>query len=590
MESHIQRSSEIDTAKATTDVVVVGSGAAGLVSGVTARLMGLDVILIEKDALLGGTTAISGGGLWIPCSPPAARLRIADSLDAARMYLQKLIGSRFDPKRIDAFLRSGPEMVAFLESQHVMSFDVAANRPDYYPHVAGATVGGRTIFPTPFDGRKLGASIARLRPPATETTFLGMMMRPASDLHHFLNVFRSTRSTLFVFERILRLARDIAFYGRSMELAGGNALVAHLYRAALDAGVEIRASTPAKNLLTNNSGVCGVRCQSRNGFTEIKARRGVILAAGGFPHDILRRLDNYKHAPTGAEHLSPAPSANTGDGIRMAESVGAYVPRLCDAAVWVPVSAVPVAGRTIGVFPHLIDRQKPGFIAVTQEGVRFVNESHSYHEFGRGLIAACRGKSEANCFLIADHAAVRRYGMGFAKPWPVPLFPYLRSGYLIRGRTIRALAERAGIDPVEMQRTVQEFNGPAREGRDPQFGRGSSAYNRYTGDQVHTPNPCIAPVERPPFYAVKMKMGELGTFAGVATDEHARVVTRTGAPIPGLYAAGNDMSHVMGGEYVAGGSSIGPAMTFGYIAAVHLANSCSIDRTDNPICGKAEPD
>jgi succinate dehydrogenase/fumarate reductase flavoprotein subunit len=550
--------------------------------------MGLDVILIEKDALLGGTTAISGGGLWIPCSPPAVRQHFVDSLDAARLYLRKLTGSRFDSRRIDAFLHSGPEMVAFLEAKGAMSFDVAASRPDYYPDEEGATLGGRTIFPVPFDGLKLGASIANLRPPAKETTFLGMMMRPASDLHHFLNVFRSMRSTLFVFKRVLRLARDIVFHGRSMELAGGNALIAHLYRAALDAGVEIRTSTPAKNLLTNNGRVSGVSCQDRNDLLEIKARRGVVLAAGGFPHDIPRRRENYEHAPTGVEHLSPAPGSNTGDGIRMAESIGAYAPRLSDAAVWAPVSAVPIAGCANGVFPHLIDRQKPGFIAVTRAGVRFVNESHSYHEFGRGLLAASRGKSATSCFLIADHAAVRSYGMGFAKPWPVPLFPYLRSGYLIRGRTIRILAERAGIDPVALQLTVDEFNSSAREGRDPQFGRGSSAYNRYTGDAAHEPNPCVAPLEQPPFYAVKIQMGELGTFAGVATDEHARVLTRTGTAIPGLYAAGNDMSHVMGGEYVGGGSSIGPGMTFGYIAALHLASPCSSDASENPILSNAE--
>ncbi|MGE0260615.1 MAG: FAD-binding protein, partial [Alphaproteobacteria bacterium] len=238
---------------------------------------------------------------------------------------------------------------------------------------------------------------------------------------------------------------------------------------------------------------------------------------------------------------------------------------------WAPVSAVPHGDGRTGAFPHLIDRQKPGFIAVTRHGRRFVNEANSYHEFCRGLARACAGEPEAYCYLIADHRTIRRYGIGFAKPSPVPLFPYLRSGYLLRGRTLSELAGRAGIDGDAFQATVDAFNRHARNGEDPQFGRGTSSYNRYNGDPRHKPNPCVAPVEQAPFYAVRIVIGDLGTFAGLATDAQARVLTAEGVPIPGLYAAGNDVSNVLGGNYMAGGSTLGPGMTFGYIAACDLA-------------------
>ncbi len=561
------------TRDAVPDVVVVGSGAAALTAALVARIHGLEVLVLEKDRQVGGTTAISGGGIWVPASTVAHRKGIADTLDAARTYFRAVTGRDHDARRAEAFISAAPAMIEFLESKAGIRFVVAADRPDYYPDEPGGTNGGRMLLPASFDARDLGVQLDILRPPLRETTFLGMMMRPASDLRHFLNVFRSFESFAFVTRRLFLLLLDKIRHGRSMDLAGGNALIAHLLKASLDAGVVVRTSSHVTDLLHDDGRIRGVRCRGPAGDEDISARLGVVLAAGGFPHDIARRKLRYPHAPTGTEHRSPAPAALTGDGIRMAERMGAHVPELADAACWAPVSVVRYAGGREGVFPHLIDRQKPGFIAVTGSGHRFANESHSYHEFGRGLIAAGFGKQEHKCFLVADHKAIRRYGIGFAKPAPVPLFPYLRSGYLIRGRTLRELAQNAGIDPDAFVQTVETFNSGARDGKDTAYGRGSSAYNRYTGDPHHQPNPCVAPLENGPFYAVRIEMGELGTFEGVATDEFARVLKRDGTPIDGLYAAGNDMSHVMGGHYIGGGSGIGPAMTFGYIAARHLAGS-----------------
>ncbi|MGE4218009.1 MAG: FAD-dependent oxidoreductase [Alphaproteobacteria bacterium] len=553
------------------DVVVVGSGAGGLTAAVTAAAHGLETVVLEKAPLFGGTSAIAGGGLWIPANPVAARHGIPDSLDAARTYFETFLGEDARSERVTAFLEQGPRMVSFLEERTAMRFFVAADRPDYYPDRPGATNGGRTIFPEAFDGRLLGPEIRRLRPPARELTFLGMMFKPGPELRHFLHVFRSWTSAAYVARRLLRQARDVALHGRAMELSNGNALVARLARSAFDLGVPILTGVAVEGLEADGNRVAGVRFRQDGREGVLRARRGVVLAAGGFPQDIERRSRLYKHAPSGTEHRSPAPETNTGDGLRMAETLGAAIPALTDAAAWAPVSAVPHGDGRTGAFPHLIDRQKPGFIAVTRHGRRFVNEANSYHEFCRGLARACAGEPEAYCYLIADHRTIRRYGIGFAKPSPVPLFPYLRSGYLLRGRTLSELAGRAGIDGDAFQATVDAFNRHARNGEDPQFGRGTSSYNRYNGDPRHKPNPCVAPVEQAPFYAVRIVIGDLGTFAGLATDAQARVLTAEGVPIPGLYAAGNDVSNVLGGNYMAGGSTLGPGMTFGYIAACDLA-------------------
>jgi succinate dehydrogenase/fumarate reductase flavoprotein subunit len=236
----------------------------------------------------------------------------------------------------------------------------------------------------------------------------------------------------------------------------------------------------------------------------------------------------------------------------------------------VPISLVPWPDGSTGTFPHFVDRAKPGVIAVTADGARFVNEADSYHDFIQAMVSATEGREHA-AWLVCDHAALRRYGLGFAKPFPLPLGPHLRSGYLLRGRTPAELAAAAGIDPAALERTVEAFNEPARRGEDPAFGRGSTAYNRSLGDPLVAPNPCVAPLERAPFYAVKVVPGDLGTFAGLRGDAHARVLDGEGRPIPGLYAAGNDLASVMGGNYPGGGITLGPAMTFGYIAARHMA-------------------
>ena len=559
------------------DVLVVGSGAGGLATAVAAAHRRLKVIVTEKEPVFGGTSARSGGWMWIPGNGPARRAGVEDSAEKARRYLQHEAGDHFDAARVDAFLEAGPKAVSFFEENTALQFDLGPFFADYHPTAPGGMDGGRSIVARPFDGRELGAEIARLRPPLQEITFLGMMIGSGKELLHFFNVTRSLVSAGYVSVLFVKFLRDMALHGRPMRLMNGNALVARLAKSAFDKGVPIWTSSPVRQLLTDDKGrVIGARIDRPDGPVEVIASKGVVLAAGGFPQDAVRRKALMSHSPSGHEHVSPAPPGNTGDGLRLGESVGAEVDTtLPNPAAWVPISRPVKPDGTLGTFPHFVDRSKPGVIAVTRSGRRFVNEANSYHDFCQAMVARCRAEGgpegEIAAWFITDHRAFRKYGLGFAKPAPVPYEKLIRNGYLIRGKTITDLARQIGADPAELERTVTRFNDPARRGEDPEFGKGTTSYNRSLGDPDHGPNPCLAPIETGPFYAVRLYVGDLGTFAGLRANENAQVLTDHGTPIPGLYAAGNDAASIMGGNYPGGGITLGPAITFGYIAARHMA-------------------
>lgn len=555
------------------DVIVAGSGAGGLATAITAAHLGLSVLVVEKADKFGGTTARSGGWIWIPNNSQGKKEGIDDSVEKARAYIEAESGNHFDAARTDAFLKYGPEMLEFFESRTGVTFTIGTYFSDYHPYQPGGLEGGRSLNADPVDMSILGENARRLAPPLPEATFLGMMVGSNRELKHFFEATRSVRSFGYVGALLARYGYEKARYGQARRLTNGSALAARMAAAALDKGVEIRTSTPLEDLVTENGRVTGIVVGKAGGGTEtLHARRGVVLATGGYPFNMELRDKYYRHAPKGEGHFSPANPHNTGDAAAASSKIGADIAEdLRQPAAWVPISLVPRKDGTFGTFPHFVDRGKPGVIAVLKNGRRFVNEANSYHDYGTALVASHDGNGPAESWLIVDHPTLRHYGLGHVKPAPIPLGPALRSGYLIRGNTLAELASNAGIDAQGLQATVAEFNKHARNGEDPEFGRGTTGYNRYLGDPDHKPNPCVGPIENGPFYAIRIVVGDLGSFNGHRTDARARVLDKSGHAIPGLYAVGNDAASLFGGNYPAGGITLGPAMTFGYVAAHDLA-------------------
>ncbi|BBO10471.1 MULTISPECIES: FAD-dependent oxidoreductase [unclassified Bradyrhizobium] len=558
------------------DVLVAGSGCSGMSAAITARHRGLDVLIVEKEPRFGGTTARSGGWLWIPGTSLAKAYGIAETPEQARTYLRHEAGNNYDAARVDAFLSAGPEAVDFFTTKTALRFDMPLVFPDYHAEAPGGAQGGRSMVTRPFDGRELGDLIKTLGMPLPELTVFGMMLGSGKEIIHFMRVTKSLTSAVYVAKRLSRHLMDVLRYGRGMTLTNGNALAGRLAKSAQDLKIPMWLSAPVRELTVENGAVTGAIVSREGRNVRVRARQGVVLACGGFPHDVERRKKMFPHAPTGSEHFSPGPTGNTGDGLRLAERAGGHIEdRLPNAAAWVPVSLTTRKDGSKGVMPHFIDRAKPGVIAVMRDGRRFANEGNSYHDFVQAMVKAAKPGEEIAAYLVCDHKTLRKYGLGCVPPFPMPLGHHLDTGYLMRGDTLEALAAKAGIDAAAFIDTVRQFNATAPQGHDAAFGKGSKAYNRYQGDAMHGPNPCVAPIENGPFYAIKMVVGDLGTYAGIVTDESARALDAEGRVIPGLYAAGNDMASIMGGNYPGAGITLGPALTFGYIAGRHLADSAA---------------
>jgi succinate dehydrogenase/fumarate reductase flavoprotein subunit len=555
------------------DLLVAGSGASGMTAAIVARKHGLKVIVTEKEPVFGGTTALSGGYLWIPNNHLSQAAGIKDTIDAARAYMRHEAGNQYNERNVEAFLVNGPRMIAFMHESTSVKFAASTAFSDYHPDAPGGTAGGRSILTEPVHAGILGDDLKRLRPPRPELTLFGLAIGSGKELWHFYRATKQLASALYVTKRLAKHGLEVAINGRGMMLTNGNALAGRLFRSARDLGVEVWLDSPVKRLVSDDKGAAtGAIVQTPQGLRHVIARRGVVLACGGFPHDMSRRTASYTHNAAGNEHVSAASPGNTGDGLRIAEAVGGRaIEGYPNAAAWAPTSLVPRKDGSKAPFPHFIDRGKPGVIAVTRNGRRFVNESNSYHDFVQGLIRACPPGEAAEAFLIVDHRTLRKYGLGYVKPAPLPYKSAIRSGYLLQGQTLAELAGVAGIDAAGFTATVAAYNADVPGGVDRAFGRGSTAYNRFHGDPEIKPNPCMAPIADGPFYAVRVIPGDIGTFAGLKTDEHARVLDSSGQPIRGLYAVGNDMASVLGGNYSGGGITLGPGMTFGYIAGRHAA-------------------
>ena len=555
-----------------TDVVVVGSGAGGMAAALTARHGGLDVLVVEKAATIGGSTALSGGTVWVPLSDGWQASGVPDSRDAVWTYLHHVVGAAGPEEQRRVFLDAGPLALRFLQRHAGVRFAVRAVSPDYHPDRPGAAPGGRSLNPAEFDGRRLGRRRFReLRGPLPEFTVLGGMMVDMTDVGHLLAVTRSFASLRYGLRLVARHAVDRArSYGRGTRLVLGNALAGQLFLALVEAGVPYWLRTPVTGLLRDGGRVSGVQVVRGGRTLAVRARRGVVLATGGFPWDEAMRA---RHLPAPTGPYSMAPEENSGDGIALAREAGAVLGEgHASPAFWSPVSVLEQPDGSVVRYCHLAwDRAKPGLLAVDARGRRFVNEAASYHEFVRGMHRAHAEAPAIPAVLVCDSDFVERWGLGLALPGGRPRRHLEKAGYLVKAATLNELARRTGVDPAGLADTVERFNTYAERGVDPEFGKGGNSYNVHLGDPGHRPNPCLGPVRKPPFYAVKVFPGDIGTALGIRADGHARALDGNGRAIPGLYVAGNDMHSVMGGEYPAPGITLGPALTFGWLAGLHLS-------------------
>lgn len=557
------------------DLLVVGSGAAGMAAAISARHHGLNPVIIEKSEYFGGSTAVSGGAIWVPGNPIAAAAGMTDSREAARRYIQGEAGNLFNPELVDAFLDKGPEAIGFFHEKTALKMTHRVFSPDYHSDAEGAAEGGRSVDALDYDGKKLGKNLYRMRPPYADFTILGGMPLGRPDIYHFLRMARSPKSAAYATKIIAKYALDRLTWGRNTRLVMGAAVSGRLAETVFALNIPLCTGHELIRLVQDDTGrVTGAEVKGPRGLRRISARKGVVLAAGGYPHDTARRAQTFDHVKRGLPHYSMSPTGGTGGAIAAAEAVGAaFVETNSNGGFWTPVSLLPNADGTKRPFPHLfLDRAKPGVIAVGHDGARFVNEASSYHDFVQGLIAKLLAESQRSAWLVADHRAVRRYGLGAAHAFPARIGKHIASGYLKRDTTVEGLARQCGIDPQALARTIAGFNADAARGEDPAFGKGSTSYQRYLGDAENQPNPCLRPLQGP-FYAIEIYPGDIGTSMGLDITGKGEVKDRAGNVIQGLYACGNDVNSIMSGSYPGPGITLGPALAFGYVIGQTAADA-----------------
>jgi succinate dehydrogenase/fumarate reductase flavoprotein subunit len=547
------------------DVVVIGAGAGGLAAAVVAACEGLKVLVLEKTPYIGGTSAISGGACWLPNNSHSAAVGRPDDAEQVRIYLRQFLGNRYNDGLIDAFLTAAPKVVEYLETRTEVKFQARALSPDYRPDLPGAALGGRVLDPLEYDGRKLGPYLQKLRKPLPEYTAFNGMMVNKLDAAAFLGAHKSVRKFLRSSVLMTRYIKDRITHGRGTRLLLGASLIARLLRSALDKGVEIRVNAETQQLLMNNGRVTGLSFTCDGKQEVVRARAGVVLATGGMPGDRALKTHLVPHAE---QHLSVPPATNDGGGLRLAQVAGGHLKSDgVNSYFFAPISTTIRADGSRAIFPHLVlDRQKPGLIAVNTDGNRFTNESSSYHDF----VEAMHRENAVPAYLICDSRFIRKYGLGLVHPGPLPLGGHVRSGYLTKARTIGEMAAKLGVNSSNLERAVSRNNDFAETGEDLDFGRGSTIYNRFLGDDEHKPNPCIGPILRAPFYAVKVYPGDIGSAAGIEINSSAQVVDDNGKAVPGLFASGNDSYSIFAGTYPGAGTTLGPALALGYIAAMAM--------------------
>jgi 3-oxosteroid 1-dehydrogenase len=539
----------------TYDFVIVGSGGGSTPAALVMNEAGKRVLIIEKEPMIGGTSAFSGGLIWIPNN--GLRPDAGDSHEQARTYLDTVIGEvgpASTPARREAFVRAGGEMIRFLQGKG-MKF-VPARYPDYYDTLPGGLADGRSLGAPLFDVNELGEWSDKLA--FHKVTSMVPVTSPESvDL---FNATRTWRGRALLAKIAWRELVRKRLLGQKLRGAG-NALQGRLYQIVLREKIPIWTETPVKDLIVEDGRVVGVVAERKGEPIRVRAELGVLLNAGGFGRNREMR-EAYQPKPTSTEWTQVSPG-HTGEMIQACMRIGAATD-LMDESFWLACSFAP-DGTFMGMHSSN-DISRPYLIVVDKNGKRFANEAANYMEFGQRMYAA----GAVPAWAVFESRFRQRYPWGLMAPGITPR-SVIESGYLKRASTIEDLARQCGIDPEGLKATVQRFNGFARSGVDEDFHRGESAYNHYFGDPTVTPNPNLGALEKPPFYAVALQPADVGTAGGVVCDEFARVLKTDGAPIPGLYATGITTATVVGRSYPGAGASVGPSMTFGYIAARHAA-------------------
>ena len=567
----------------TVDLLVVGSGAGGLAAAMVAAKHGAKVLLVEKGAQLGGTTATSGGVLWIPDNDHARKQGLDDSSVKSHNYLRHEMESFYCKDMIEAFLRNGKAAVAFLEEHTDLKFDVLA-WPDYHPSQVDGMLKGRSMVTRPFNGRLLGEDFNMVRPPVHRLMILGGLMVQADEISYFLNPFASFKAFRHVVVKVAKYAIDRLQFPRGTDIRYGNALVARSLLTLRKTDAQIWLKTSFQSLLLGQGGrVVGALVMRGEKQVRVYASKGVVLATGGFPHNIELRekyFSEFPHAHTAAC------DGNVGDGMNAATAIGAAVDTdLRSPGLWSPASSMKAADGSVSTIMYgYLDRGRPGCIAIDPDGKRFVNESNSYHDIIMALYDQHRGKD--GYYFICDRRFIRKYGLGAVRPFPISpsVKPFVRSGYLLEGKTIEELASMVGVDQAVLTATLDRYNGFTRTGDDLDFGRGTNAYNWQYASASQFPNGNLAPIDKGPFYALKIEPATLGTSVGIMADGRSRVLDKQGRIIPGLYACGNERSSVFRGFYPGGGCTLGPAIAFGYAAARDaLGHEPAFESDNNPV-------
>jgi succinate dehydrogenase/fumarate reductase flavoprotein subunit len=559
------------------DLVIAGAGPAGMAAALIGAIEGLDVVLCEKSDQVGGTGATSAGTLWIPGNHQSKAAGFADTAEAAEKYLVALTGESVDRELRAAYLRSGPEVIDYLETHSEVQFLPCGKHPDYRSNMPGAALAGRAIMPKPFDGRLLGADFGRVRAPVPEFLLFGGMMVGKADLAPLIGRFRSPANFIYAAKLFARYLLDRLRYPRGTRIMMGNALVARLYQSLRKRNVKFLFDAAIVDLIGDKDGITGARLRVAGKVVTIKARKGVMLATGGYAHNKALR-ERFMPQPVPAHSMSHV--GNTGDGVDIGSRLGAAIaPETCASGLWAPVSITTRGDGSKGLFPHLmLDRAKPGLIAVNAAGRRFVNEAASYHDFVLAMFESHKTASTMPAWLVCDADFIRTYGLGAVYPGHRDIARFVDTGYLVTAQTLDALAAKINVDAAQLGKTIDRHNRFAESGVDIDFGKGETELNRFNGDAGHKPNPCIGCLAAPPFYAIAVWPADIAVSTGLKTDGDARVLDAENWPITGLYACGNDMASVMGGSYPGPGTTLGPAIVFAYRAVMRARGKSDLSR------------